>query len=154
VSRGTQDPDRRLHLFAYWAITFCGRPFQNRSAKISFITPICRSYNLHDPKVGIWAFLPAVPNGKAWQMNPLSLAATQGIISFPPGTKMFQFPGFPLHQKRSILTFVRTGFPIRTSSDQKLIGTYPRLIAAFHVLHRSTPPRHPLSALIRLLNKH
>ena len=26
---------------------------------------------------------------------PLSLATTQGIVSFPPGTKMFQFPGFP-----------------------------------------------------------
>ena len=26
---------------------------------------------------------------------PLSLATTRGIVSFPPGTKMFQFPGFP-----------------------------------------------------------
>ena len=31
---------------------------------------------------------------------PLSLAATNGItvlFSFPPGTKMFQFPGLPSH---------------------------------------------------------
>ena len=26
---------------------------------------------------------------------PRSLATTKGIISFPPGTKMFQFPGCP-----------------------------------------------------------
>jgi hypothetical protein len=26
---------------------------------------------------------------------PLSLATTQGILSFPPGTEMFQFPDLP-----------------------------------------------------------
>ena len=34
-----------------------------------------------------------------WTMvwaNPLSLATTQGIISFPEVTKMFQFTSFPL----------------------------------------------------------
>ena len=29
---------------------------------------------------------------------PLSLATTQGIVSFPPGTEMFQFPGFPSYE--------------------------------------------------------
>ena len=28
---------------------------------------------------------------------PLSLATTQGILSSPAGTKMFQFPAFPQH---------------------------------------------------------
>jgi hypothetical protein len=38
--------------------------------------------------------------GGVWAL-PLSLTATHGIssISFPPGTKMFQFPGFPLFGK-------------------------------------------------------
>ena len=30
-----------------------------------------------------------------WGAAPLSLATTRGMISFPPGTEMFQFPGFP-----------------------------------------------------------
>ena len=46
------------------------------------------------------------------------------------------------------------GFPIRKSPGQGLFGSYPRLIAAFHVLHRLLAPRHPpyaLSSLTTLL---
>ena len=43
------------------------------------------------------------------------------------------------------------GFPIRTSSDQRLIDNSPRLNAALHVLHRPSMPRHPPCALT---NKH
>ena len=32
---------------------------------------------------------------------------------------------------------------IRESSDQRLFDGYPRLIAAFHALHRLLAPRHP-----------
>ena len=35
------------------------------------------------------------------------------------------------------------GFPIRKSPGQSLFGSYPKLIAAFHVLHRLPAPRHP-----------
>ena len=42
------------------------------------------------------------------------------------------------------------GFPIRTSTDRRLIGTYPWLIAAFRVLHRFSLPRHPPLALCSL----
>jgi hypothetical protein len=43
----------------------------------------CQSYNPTTTKVAlVWA-------------APLSLATTHGIVSFPPGTEMFQFPGFP-----------------------------------------------------------
>ena len=41
----------------------------------------------------------------------------------------------------------RPGFPIRTPSDQRLVGSSPRLNAASHVLHRPTMPRHPPCAL-------
>lgn len=41
----------------------------------------------------------------------------------------------------------RPGFPIRTPSDQRLVGSSPRPIAASHVLHRPTMPRHPPCAL-------
>ncbi len=38
--------------------------------------------------------LPAVRSSMVWA-SPRSLAATNGMISFPPGTEMVQFPGFP-----------------------------------------------------------
>ena len=41
----------------------------------------------------------------------------------------------------------RQGFPIRTSPDQSLLGSSPRLIAACYVLRRRFLPRHPPCAL-------
>jgi hypothetical protein len=47
------------------------------------VTSICGPYNPDRAEArSVWA-------------APLSLATTQGIISFPQGTKMFQFPWFP-----------------------------------------------------------
>ena len=43
------------------------------------------------------------------------------------------------------------GFPIRTSTDQSLVGGSPWLIAATHVLHRLLEPRHPPHALSSLV---
>ena len=48
----------------------------------------------------------------------------------------------------------RVGFPIRTSPDQSLISSSPRLIAAVHVLHRLLTPRHPPRALRILTIEH
>src|SRR3954452_13277588 len=42
------------------------------------------------------------------------------------------------------------GSPIRTSSDQRSVGSSPRLIAASYVLHRLLVPRHPPWALNNL----
>ena len=39
------------------------------------------------------------------------------------------------------------GFPIRTSPDQRLVATSPKLIAGSDVLHRSLVSRHPPYAL-------
>jgi hypothetical protein len=53
------------------------------SAVLLSHTPSCWSYNpVTAEAMMVWA-------------NPLSLATTHGMISFPPGTWMFQFPGFP-----------------------------------------------------------
>ncbi len=45
------------------------------------------------------------------------------------------------------------GFPIRRSPDQSLFNDSPGLIAAGHVLHRLSAPRHPLHALSNLTIK-
>jgi hypothetical protein len=42
------------------------------------------------------------------------------------------------------------GYPIRTSSDPRSVDSSPRHIAASHVLHRLSMPRHPPCALKHL----
>ena len=80
---------------------------------------------------------------------PRSLATTRGIInlfSLPAGTKMFQFPAFALCY--CIVTVLQTaGLSHSEILGSKVICTYPKLIAAYHVLHRLREPRHPPYAL-------
>ena len=44
-------------------------------------------------------------------------------------------------------TFSMPGCPIRRSGDLMLVCSSPQLIAAYHVLHRLSEPRHPPYAL-------
>ena len=79
------------------------------------------------------------------------------LISSPPGTEMFHFPGFATLslciQQRVNETLLSLGFPIRKSSSHSLLGGSSRLIAAYHVLHRLLAPRHPPVALSILILK-
>ena len=75
------------------------------------------------------------------------------LMSFPPGTEMFQFPGF------ASVTYVfsagyriRGGFPHSEICGSKGARPSPQLIAACHVLHRLSVPRHPPDALKRLIS--
>ena len=86
---------------------------------------------------------------------PRSLATTGGIIllfSFPRGTKMFQFP------RLAPATFVAgdrlspDGLSHSEIRGSEAICASPRLIAAYHVLHRLREPRHPPFALIYFLS--
>ena len=78
------------------AITLSGRPFQNRLAIVLLLT--CAWYH-STRNAG-----PTTPSEqRLWALTlewfgpgPRSLAATEGIsklMSFPPGTEMFQFSG-------------------------------------------------------------
>ena len=70
---------------------------------------------------------------------------------------MFQFPGFArtglcIHPAVTPSPCgVTLGFPIRTSPDQGLFDGSPELIAAYHVLHRLSTPRHPPRTLTSLI---
>src|ERR1051326_3143425 len=70
---------------------------------------------------------------------------------------MFQFPGLPspalFCSGGDTRALPRAGFPIRKSPDQRLVSTSPGLIAAAHVLHRLSAPRHPPCALVLLIEK-
>ena len=58
-----------------------------------------------------------------------------------------------MNSARSNAPFGAWVFPIRTSSDQRLVGNSPTLFAATHVLHRLLAPRHPPHALSSLLTQ-
>ena len=78
------------------------------------------------------------------------------LISFPPGTEMFQFPGLAPNglciQPPVTVSGcpVPPGCPIRRSPDQSVFGRSPELIAAYNVLHRLCTPRHPPCTLLSL----
>ena len=81
---------------------------------------------------------------------PRSLATTGGIISLfslPAGTKMFQFPAFASLQYIRITGLQPAGLSHSEIRGSRDICSYPRLIAACHVLHRLREPRHPPDAL-------
>ena len=85
---------------------------------------------------------------------PRSLATTGGIISLfslPRGTKMFQFPRFA-SRKGGIDGLQPPGLSHSEIRGSTVICTYPRLIAAYHVLHRLNEPRHPPCALSYFLS--
>ena len=134
VSRGTQDPGLGRMDFAYGALTLCGGPFQ--------------ALRLSIPNSALPVLQPRPPRGTVWA-SPRSLAATRGIISFPRGTEMFQFPRFPRsglcvqpvvtrHHAGRVAPFGNPRFSLLDSS--------PRLIA---VLPRPSSARNAKASTVR-----
>ncbi len=82
VPGSTQVPGESRSVFAYGTLTLFGRLSHTFLLTSRFVTLICQVLQPHTACCVVWA-------------NPLSLATTQGIISFPLGTEMFQFPRFP-----------------------------------------------------------
>src|SRR5262245_18082018 len=69
-------------------------------------------------------------------------------MSFPPGTEMFQFPGFASLSYEFRQQYRRRGgLPHSEIHGSKLVRSSPWLIAAYHVLHRLSAPRHSPDAL-------
>ena len=76
-------------------------------------------------------------------------------MSFPPDTKMFQFSGFaPTHYVFMCRSGLSQGLPHSEIAGSKPIRGSPTLIAAYHVLHRLSVPRHPPNALKSLDRSH
>ena len=112
-----------LIIYSYGAITLCGRPSQIFQI---LINSIMWSYNPYTAvTVQVWA-------------SARSLATTCAItklFSPPPGTQMFQFPGFasPL---RKIMYLQYIGLPHSEIYGSIAICASPQLFAAYHVLLR------------------
>ena len=73
------------------------------------------------------------------------------LFSLPRGTKMFQFPRFASSHVVMMTVLQTAGLSHSEIRGSKVICTLPRLIAAYHVLHRLREPRHPPCALIHFL---
>ena len=84
------------------------------------------------------------------------LLAESRLISFPPGTEMFHFPGFApagLCIQPGVTGTCPAGLPHSEIPGSQLACSSPRLIAACHVLHRLRMPRHPPCALSNLTDR-
>ena len=66
---------------------------------------------------------------------------------------MFQFRRFPTYDYLIHHTLPCGGFPHSDISGSQLICSSPKLIAAYHVLHRLLMPRHSPCALLRLTSR-
>ena len=123
--------------YLYRLITFYGMTFQTSSS--SDYSRISRSYypdcRRNDAGLGSSAF------ARHYSRNHM-------LFSLPPGTKMFQFPGFA---PALLVTGLQpAGLPHSDISGSKVVCTSPKLFAAYHVLLRLLEPRHPPFALILL----
>ena len=96
LPRGTQVADLEVARFAYGAITLYGPPFLTGSApdRLSYSSAVRQDHDVdsYNPNSETAA---AYHAESVWAV-PFSLATTQGIISFPPATEMFQFADLPL----------------------------------------------------------
>ena len=112
MSRGTRDTPRAHQDFAYGAFTLFGRPFQTvlLSLKVPHRSPTTPE-GISSRRFGLFPF-----------RSPL-LRESQ-LIYFPPGTEMFQFPGFASRHLciRCGIPHEAVGFPIRRSADQSLFA--------------------------------
>ena len=78
------------------------------------------------------------------------LLAQSFLLSFPPGTKMFQFPGFAPGSSL-VPAPLPAGFPIRTSAGHRAFAPhrgFSQLITSFFA---SESHRHPPCALVHFL---
>jgi hypothetical protein len=133
---------------AYGALTPSGHPFQQCSAG----HPLQARMLPHPPARPSYPHTaPPAGSPAAWVWAaPRSLAATKGILSLPPGTQMFHFPGCPSRHSRARMRGVAPtrvapfGHP-RITGCQRLPGAFRRVAASFLGRLRQGIHRAPIS---------
>ena len=107
-------------------------------------------HSILDQGTTTWSYYPrcASPhNGFGLLPGRSPLLGESLLFSSPGGTKMFQFPPFASVFNIRIITLQVIGLSHSEISGSMDICSYPKLIAACHVLHRLREPRHPPCAL-------
>ena len=106
--------------------------------------------SVRDPSAVAWSYYPdaALPQRRFGLFPGRSpLLGESLLFSLPRGTKMFQFPRFASSHVVMMTVLQTAGLSHSEIRGSKVICTLPRLIAAYHVLHRLREPRHPPCAL-------
>ena len=149
MSRGTWEPDSRsLRPLPYRTVTFCGAPFQTLQLGLRFLTPRPdRSLNRSGPTTPTPQRLRAITR-RRFGLFPFRspLLGESRLLSLPTGTEMFQFPALASHAygfSAGSAGISRRGLPHSGIPGLASVCDYPRLIAAYHALHRLLVPRHP-----------
>ena len=144
--------------FDYGVGTLYDPPF-NAVRLYLLVTPAARQSSLKSPTTPNTQLLPDITRTRFSLFRFRSPLLTESrLLSLPVGTEMFHFPTFPLPALYIQAGVTRSscnawrGFPIRKSSDQSSIISSPRLIADLYVLLRLQMPRHPPSALRKLIS--
>ena len=141
--------------FVYRTITYSGWPFQNHSTRTPifyFPDPLQRiPAEPHNPELATLAGLHKL--GLGWSPFARRYSGNRGCFLFQEVLRWFT--SLRLLSSAYIFSRVwsgitRTGLPHSEIPGSKVVCTYPRLIAAYHVLHRLLVPRHPPYALISL----
>ncbi len=126
--------------FGYRAFTACGRPFQAVPLSHSSSTSESRNPGRQARRFGLLRV-----------RSPL--LAESLLLSFPPGTEMFHFPGCRargLWIHPASTGIAASGLPHSETHGSKRVGRSPWLFAASRVLRRLAMPRHPPHARQRL----
>ena len=144
--------------YVYTTLTHYGRPSQTVQLRTTFITRRSISSSIR--------MLPQPPACNACQLSHTPGLASSAFARhysrnhncflFLRVLRCFTSPRYlphPIYSGMGNTTSLVLGFPIRTSSDQRSVGSSPRLIAASYVLHRPLMPRHPPCALKHLRTK-
>ena len=129
--------------FAHGAITRCGRAFQPVTLASQAATT--RPYNPAGAS-------PRQRFGLLPVRSPL--LGESLLFSLPPGTKMFQFPGFAPRHIGAVPPRQGGGLPHSDTCGSTAGCASPQLFAASRVLRRLLEPRHPPCALVHFHAPH
>jgi hypothetical protein len=153
VPRGTQDLDRSHRPFRYRTFTFCGRPFQCRSHKamVFYSLGLCGN-----PRRVL-----LLPRRNAHTLTrlesrllPFRSPLLRELFLFLRVLRCFSSPRAPRHAYVFSMRYPGIplgGFPHSDIPGSSLVGSSPRLLAAYYVLLRPLTPRHPPCALSNLI---
>ena len=157
MSRGTWElQSGRSSIFVYAAVTRCGPTFQRVRLTDDFVTSRQIRNSAHSS--------PTTPNtqrlrpwhvfGLGWFPFARRYLGSRYYFPFLGVLRCFSSPRWlPLAYlfSQGYCRFACSGFPHSDISGSQLVCSSPKLIAAYHVLHRRLMPRHPPSALSSLI---
>ncbi len=135
--------------FAYGALTLCRRPSHAVRLPSRFVTaPGAGRPPMRAPATPAAQTLPGA-RARRFGLFPVRspLLGESFLLSFPAGTKMFQFPAFAPRSQRGV-GIAPDGLPHSDIRGSQCICHSPPLFAACHVLLRLREPRHPPCALV------